>query len=165
MSVNKPAEKKDTAPRSSRAWEILKKTLPLAAAAGAIAACVLFPATPFLAIAVEWVAANAIPAFASAYAGMSSFIAITAGIAAAAALSTRLLMAAGQLAFNAFTGKKAPPAAPANDADANDADANDADANDADAPKDLKDPEVHNSPIYSAAQERPAQQPARSPAP
>ena len=155
MSVNKPAEKKDTAPRSSRAWEILKKTLPLAAAAGAIAACVLFPATPFLAIAVEWVAANAIPAFASAYAGMSSFIAITAGIAAAAALSTRLLMAAGQLAFNAFTGKKAPPAAPANDAD----------ANDADAPKDLKDPEVHNSPIYSAAQERPAQQPARSPAP
>lgn len=109
-TANKPAATtKDTESTSSKVWGFLKYAIPAAAAVGAIATCVLFPpAATFLAPAVEWLAANAIPAFASAYAGLISFSTITAGIAAAAAVVTRLSMAAGEAIYNACTDKKAP---------------------------------------------------------
>lgn len=156
MAALKSATKKDTGSTSAKIWGFLKYALPVAAAVGAIATCVLFPpAALFVAPAVEWLVANAIPAFASLYAGLISFSAITAGIAAAAAVTTRVLMAAAEAVVNACTDKdpakkttapKVEPKAAANE------------------PKPQpQDPMVHRSPMSSAIP--PHQAAAETPAP
>lgn len=148
MAALKSATKKDTGSTSAKIWGFLKYALPVAAAVGAIATCVLFPpAALFVAPAVEWLVANAIPAFASLYAGLISFSAITAGIAAAAAVTTRVLMAAAEAVVNACTDKDPAKKTTAAKAEPKAEPQPKADPQPQPQPQDQK---VHRSPVSSA---------------